>query len=229
MITLYDRMPHFIGSNASDDDLILEPSQQSRLMKSKVWVQEKLDGLAVAVQRVGRNKLSWELRPPWRGAANGAVKRAIGIYMMQRQSVFLSLLKPQMVLYGEWVWHTVSVVYDSLPDLFFCYAIRKPDGLFQPLEQTHQQCEERGLSCNEPIGSVTLDSIEHLRSFVGTSKFGPEQMEGLVVTRVKPGRWPNEAKWVEPDYKRVPTGQISGQRNILRTTSKLLLQPSDLA
>lgn len=222
MIILYDRMPHFIGSNASDDDIILEPKQQQSLLRSKVWVQEKLDGLAVAVQRTGRQRISWELRPPWRGAANGAVERALDIYMRQKEDALLVLLKPKMVLYGEWVWHKISVFYDALPDVFFCYGIRKPDGSFLTLEQVQRQCLKVGMSCNEPLWSGKLEGLEHLRSFVGQSKFGPERMEGLVVTRMKLGNWPNEAKWVEDEYHRVPTGLISGERNTLALSSPLL-------
>lgn len=215
MITLYDRMPHFIGSQASEDDLILRPEQQHHLLQSKVWVQEKLDGLAVAITRGAANQLHWILRPLWCGVLRGEVERALDIYFRQRQHALLQLLRPHMILYGEWLWHRLSVHYHALTDLFFAYAIRKPDGELMSLLQTHRLCRNVGLSCNEPLWCGKLRDLDHLRSFVGLSGMGAEKMEGLVVTRTQRGTWPNDAKWVEPDYQRIQNFSLSGIKNHL--------------
>lgn len=215
MIPLYDRMPHFLGSNASEDDLVLTEEQQCQLFRCKVWVQEKLDGLAVAVTRLSGDRLRWQLRPLWQGVLAGELELALDIYFQQRRCALLRLLEPNMILYGEWLWHQLSVHYNALSDLFVGYAMRRPDGVLLSLSQTHRMCRGVGLSCNEPLWSGYLRDLDHLRSFVGCSGLGEHKMEGLIVSRVRRGEWPNDAKWVESDYRRISDFALSGQKNHL--------------
>ena len=227
MIKLYQRVPHFIGSNATPDDLILSEKEQTQLLKSECWVQEKLDGVAVAIAWVNRRELAWELRPPWQGALNGALEHRLDLYMRQRKNALRALLKPGMILYGEWLGHRVSVHYPHLSDFFYCYAMRSSDGRYLPLPKVHQLCKNVGLSINEPLWKGPLESIEALRKLVGFSQFSNERMEGLIVKKAHITKGSYCAKWVEPEYVKIHAGLLSGERNgIVPTQASQVWPPS---
>lgn len=217
MIPLFQRIPHFNGSNAGEDDLWLPIEDEDLLLSEEVWVTEKLDGIAISIMRTGRRGFGWEIRPAWRDALDGAVAHALSLYLHQRYNAIHELLEPRMVLYGEWLWFTLSIQYTALPDLFICYAIEDQKGRLLDLEEMQARCKRVGLTPVEPIWRGVLGNMETMKGLVGTSQFAaPHRMEGLIVEPVKQHKAALFGKWVEPDYTKPTPEGLSGQRNLLK-------------
>lgn len=225
MLQLYHRIPHIIGSKAGPDDLILDPSTQHTLLHSEVRVYEKLDGVAVAVGRIGKQRLSWTLRPTWQDALDGTLARGLSLYMQQREQALRALLPPNAILYGEWLWHTISLSYDALPDFFFCYDLQTPDGSLLPLDTLQAQCAHLGLSCITPLWQGTPKTLESIQQFVGTSQYGDTLMEGLIIQQANTPTRPLYAKWVEAHYESTDPADLTGQRNTLTPHAAQQLWP----
>lgn len=215
MMLHYDRMPHFSGSNHTPDDLLLTATQEQQLLSSEVYVQEKLDGIGVTILCQRRHRLVWGVRPKWMGVLEGAVERGLGIYVQQHRRALLALLHPGMTLYGEWLWHRLSIGYDALPDLLMCYGLRLPSGEILSPEETKRRIEEVELSYPPYQWQGVLGTKERLLSFVGRSAYGQEEMEGVVVHLCGQVSWPYAAKWVAPSYQRPKARELGGQRNTL--------------
>lgn len=219
MIPVFQRVPHFQGSNAGVDDLLLTPDEERALLTRPVYVMEKLDGLAVTIYRPSRRRIIWRLRPMWEGGLNGEVERLLHVYMQQRMSAWLRLLKPQMAAYGEWLGHTLSCHYDALPDLFFCYAMQGTDSVVLPLSETRARCQKQGISVTQPKWQGVLGEVEALQEHLGKSAYGKGEVEGVIVELVEQTKPALFGKWVVPSYQSTTTDALTGQRNELSPES----------
>jgi hypothetical protein len=214
MLPLYPRVPHFIGSNAAPDDLVMSARAQARLLAARVCVFEKLDGVNAALG-LHRGQLRCELRPPWDRALDGAMARALHIYVRQREARLAALLAGDQIAYGEWLWQRVSISYSRLPALLVLFGLRAADGRLRTPAQLRRACARVGLACVQPLFEGRIGSLERLRRLAGRSHYGAARAEGLVVERTHRGAGWACAKWVGPGYRHVTPGALSGARNQL--------------
>lgn len=210
----FPRVPHLPGSSNAPEDLLLDDEGARPFLEERVTVYEKLDGINVALRRTGRTRIEAGLKPEWTGVLGGRVARAIDIWQRQRERSLQAALGAREVLYGEWLWHRVSVSYPSLPTLFVGFSWRGDDGELLGTRECRRRMIAAGLDPILPLFEGRLGSVAKLRSFVGRSRCGAERMEGVIVERGA-GRYPRFAKWVEPDYAHPTAGRLSGARNQL--------------
>ncbi|MBI2375047.1 MAG: hypothetical protein HYV07_13705 [Deltaproteobacteria bacterium] len=209
MIQPFPRIPHFPGSNAGPDDLVLEASEARIYYETKAIVLEKLDGINVAIGRGRRGTLSASLRGVWSRESRARLTRTIGIYLELHRAELGALLGPHDTLYGEWLYHRLSVPYDRLEDDFVGIALRSHGELI-PAEEAMARIEGAGLTPNRPVFRGRLRNPSHLRSLVGQSRFGRTRMEGLIVEIDHERRW---AKWVDAAYRKHPRGRVPEEKN----------------
>ncbi|MBI4821435.1 MAG: RNA ligase family protein [Deltaproteobacteria bacterium] len=214
MIRPFPRIPHFPGSNAGPDDLVLHEGQAAAYFQVEAIALEKLDGINVAVARAPSGALVADFRGEWDRSSIRRLRRAIGIYLRSHELELESLVGPHDTLYGEWLYHRLTIPYVSLDDDFVGFALRRGDA-FLAFDEATARIEGAGLIAARPIFRGRLRDMRHLRSLVGTSSSASARMEGLIVEVDHTHRW---AKWVEPGYEKPERGKLFGQLNATRPT-----------
>lgn len=209
----FDRVLHFRGSNATPDDVVMSAEAEAEVLRAEVVVCEKLDGINVSIGRVAKERLAFALRDPWTGSLGGTIERAVDIWIRQRYVELMALLAPGEVLYGEWLWHRISIAYRALPDSLIGFALRRRDGRFEPFDRFVGRTRAVGLTIQVPLWRGRLQSGARLRRLCGPSQFAAAPVEGLVVERTRPGKALRFSKWVQPGYRKVHAGEISGEKN----------------
>lgn len=216
----FPRIPHLPGSHAAPEDILLDEEEAQPWLTEEVWVFEKLDGLNVTLRRRRRGGIGIALKPEWRRVLDGAVVRALDIWVRQREAALLEVLGPGRQLYGEWMWHQVSTVYDRLPDFFLGFAVRDEKGRFERADVALGRIAKAGLTPAEPLFVGRVGSAARVKRWVKRSAYGPAKMEGVILERALSGdeRW---CKWVDPAYAHPETGRLTGARNqLIPTTDK---------
>jgi hypothetical protein len=213
MYSGFPRIGHLPGSHASVEDVLLNEEESRPFLREKVLVFEKLDGINVALRRTGPTRIGVGLKVEWSRGAGRHVARAIDVWVRQREERLLSAIGRREVLYGEWMWHTVTVDYDRLPALFLGFSWRDAEGRILPFSRARKKIEAAGVVPAAPRFEGVLGDVSTLRRLVGGSDYGDARMEGVIVERAR--GWPRWAKWVEHDYAHPTPGHLSGARNRL--------------
>ena len=215
----FPRIPHLAGSHADDDDLVLSVAETKAFLAQPLWAFEKRDGLNVMLARNGRGRVAASLKPDWQGVADGAVERAIGIWVAQREESLWQALKDGTAVYGEWLWHTVSISYTALDDLFVVMGVRNPKGRLLAYLEGAAWSAAHGLTSVHPLRgaakAVPMTSTS-VRRLVGRSQFGATAMEGIILDNDDADDTLRFAKWVDARYVHPTKGVLSGARNTLR-------------
>ena len=94
----------------------------------------------------------------------------------------MNLLQEEYILFGEWLFHTHTVVYDQLPDWFLAFDIwNKRAHQFIPFDDMCKLTQQMGLVHVPILYNGFVERESDLLAFITTSHFGSEQMEGVVL------------------------------------------------
>jgi hypothetical protein len=214
MSSRFPRIPHLPGSHTDVNDLLLNDREAGSLLQGTVLVTEKLDGLNVMIRRGPGHTLRTSLKAEWRPAWR-VVGPALSIFVQQRHTALWALTR-QGAVFGEWLLHTVSVPYRTLPDVFVVLAIEEPAGRLLPPGRMAARCAEVGLWTPPPLfEGVLVGGVLGVRRLVGRSAWGPRRMEGVMVQPTSQKLWRLPAKWVEHGYAHPRPGVLPGNRNVV--------------
>ncbi len=212
LLDRFPRMPHVPGSLAAHDDVHLDTARTAALLAREVIVTEKLDGLRVELTRGAGARILARLKPSYRGALDGAVERALAIYVAQREELLSPLLQRGGAIYGEWLLHRLHVAYDALPDFFVAFALRGHDGQFIANDVALDVLARSGVTTASPLarGVFSLAQVKTLAR--RRSHYARARMEGVVIAAC--GAGPLDcAKWVAPHYTHVARDEMTGTHN----------------
>jgi hypothetical protein len=205
---LIPRIPHLPGSTVAKGDLTLSPEQARPFLSRRVEVNEKMDGISITVGISPLGELEVTLRPPWAGALGGEVHRAANLWGAVNADLLRPLVAGGSVLFGEWLWHRLSLRY-RLPSPVFLL------GRYEPRSRSIVEVPKvPGLYVPAPLFRGVLAG-RPLESLCRRSQWGRARAEGLVLTlRTRGGiRW---AKWVRPGYEQPMPDELDGTRNEVR-------------
>jgi hypothetical protein len=214
VITLMPRIAHLPGSNPGRDDMVLSPDEARPFFEQPVVITEKLDGVSLTVRRGPLGELTCGFRGGWDGALGGRLRRAAETWVRLHEDRFAPLTNRGFAVLGEWLWHRFHVTYDALPAAALFYALCDPRGRMLPRAEALTMLAATGL----PVDSIRFSGVLGERSLprlCGTSAYGSERAEGLVVELLEHGRvrW---AKWVRGGYVKPTYRGLSGERNRVR-------------
>lgn len=215
ILSSFPRIPHLPGSNASEEDLLLDDARARRFFTKRVVVFEKLDGLNVTFERTGHGRVTTALKSEWKGALAQGVGRSLDIWIRQREDALKDVLA-HGTLYGEWMRHRVEVPYDKLPDAFLGFALWRRRGGFMPHQELARLLAATGLQCVRPLFTGRLSTTEALLALVEHSHYGSAQMEGVIVEVDDDETEHRFAKWVDPTYVHPAKGVLAGLKNVVR-------------
>src|SRR5262249_54781322 len=113
--------------------------------------------------------------------------------------------------YGEWLWHRLSVPYETLPSAVLLYSIRDGRGRLVPRKKSLERIAEAGLEIVSPLFEGVIGD-RSLASFCKRSAWGASRSGGLIVEIVENdrARW---AKWVRKDYRQPSARDLTGEKN----------------
>ena len=157
------------------------------LITGKVTIEEKIDGANVGIIGVHQSEFSSET--PFRLQKRSSLVdfseheqfNRFKAWAMERWSNWFKLRKG-IVVYGEFMWATHHIFYDSLPDWFVCFDVLV-DGKFFRRQEKEEFCKELNIEIVPLVYEGYIDNILHLESFIrGKSAYSSDHdREGIVV------------------------------------------------
>ncbi len=200
------RFPHtphleWLGPDSPRDDKVLDAHERDELLSDFVVVEEKIDGANVGISVADDGSII----PQNRGELliESIAHPQFGplwAWLDARKDPLIDELWPHCILFGEWCYATHSVRYDRLPDWFVGFD------LYDRREQAFWSTKRRDALLSR-VGVATVPrlaegrfSLDELRSMFGTSHFGAEDMEGIVIRRDDHVRSLRRAKLVRPTF-----------------------------
>jgi len=181
----YPQTPHlaWLGSSAPRDDKVLAREEAVQFLGHEVTVEEKLDGANVGISLDSFGELRFQnrgqfLEPPF----TGQFTRLNG-WATQYGQALVSLLAPDLILFGEWLAARHSVKYNKLPGWFVAFDIHDAgENAFWSTTRRDDLVGDIGLPVAPCLlrGRRDLSDLKHL--VIDTrSRFGDTALEGLVV------------------------------------------------
>lgn len=196
----FPRTPHLalLGSTAVRTDKVLSLEERSAFLGRELVVEEKVDGenlgLSVAAGRLLAQSRGSYVEP------GGASFRGLRTWLQPRASRIASALGEDLVLFGEWCAVRHTVAYDALPDWLMVFDVYdRRQGGFLPLGRRNLLARCLGLSVVPRLAAGEFD-LPSLEAFLGMSRVGSAQMEGLVLRHASSPD--DRAKLVRPEFLR---------------------------
>lgn len=174
----YPRISHTKNSHPTDDDLIT----REHLFPREWIVTEKVDGAQMSITFE-----NGELIVTNRGTVllKGDMDRQFHMlpqWIYPKFEALHRLLHDQYILFGEWLCHKHTVYYDALPDWFIAFGILdKQTDQFLPFDRMCVMIDSIALYHVPVLYRGLIKHENDLPSFITTSHFGSEQMEGVVL------------------------------------------------
>lgn len=198
----YPRIPHLAPGRGTRDDLVLDAAAASDLLGSEVVVEEKLDGANVVIWF----DESGTARCAPRGGP-GAMDRAgqvgpLRAWLALNEVRLRSGLPCWPAVYAEWMLLTHSVRYTTLPSYLIVLDLWDPNRGFAGVDERNAWCEAAGLVSPPQLWTGAPGSVASVERLIGTSVWGSETAEGVVVRRMNVGA-PRMAKLLRAGFCRL--------------------------
>lgn len=206
-MTTFFRFPHtpylsWTGDNSPRDDKILSPEEAQELLMADVIVEEKLDGANLGISLTDNGELRVQNRGQFLTLPGIGQFSRLSSWLKQHNYALLSVLKPELILFGEWCAARHSLDYNKLPDWFLLFdvydchtrnfwsitrrnTLARSAGLFTPSEYLR--------------GRTTLPELENLVN-TSLSHYRNGSPEGIIIRRESPEWSKGRAKLVRPDF-----------------------------
>lgn len=201
--TPYARMPRLpSGALGDSDDLSLSAADLQRLLEESVRVEEKLDGMNVAIVL---DDVGWPMPVTRSGRSTGDRAGQLGRmrgWIGERAEVLQALLVRYPVLYGEWLRRRHTIAYDALPDWLVVLDLEDSEGGRLSPSERDRVCAASGLATPPVVFEGVLGSVERIPRLVGCSNFGSGPAEGAVI-RASGMTGLIVAKWLAPSFSRI--------------------------
>lgn len=106
----------------------------------------------------------------------------IPAWIQEHYEALWKLLGNDRILFGEWLFHVHTVVYDHLPDWFVGFGLfDKVAGRFVPFLEGRALMTGAGIAIVPLIETAVIRDKAQLLGYIKISVFGNEQMEGVVL------------------------------------------------
>lgn len=213
----YPRTPYLWEPDfGSSDDRIVPRAERAEWLRRPVVVEEKLDGANVTIWTDGGR-----IQVASRGGP-GAMDRAgqlgpLRARVNAQYEALHALLDGGRTLYAEWLWLTHTVSYDHLPDHLVALDVRLPDTGsvdvgFAEVATRDRLLADAGLAGPPRLFTGVLGTDKAVDALIGTSRFGEQSMEGVVLRRDDGAR----CKVVRRGFVRADDEHIGRARNRVR-------------
>lgn len=200
----FPQTPHlaWLGEGAPRDDKLLAPDEVAALLADKVVVEEKLDGANLGLSLDAHGQLRAQNRGQYLDAPHAGQFGRLPMWLVQHEETLHSVLKPNLMLFGEWCAARHSLDYAALPDWFLLFDVYdRAAGRFWSTPRRNALASTAGL-VTVPQVLQGQTSLTALKQIVAThrSRYRHGALEGVVVRRESADWCEARAKLVRPDF-----------------------------
>ncbi|MDA3787227.1 MAG: RNA ligase family protein [Desulfobacula sp.] len=173
--------PHLavLGENIIRVDKVLSRKNRDAFLKSRLIVEEKIDGANLGISFDGQGNLTLQNRgsillQPYSGQWKKLAK-----WLPPRLENLFDHLHDQYILFGEWCFAKHSVEYNRLPDYYLGFDLfDKTSRQFLSFDWRNQMFEQMNISSVPFIKKGTF-SLQQLENLMGNSRFSDGPAEGI--------------------------------------------------
>lgn len=206
-MTDFFRFPHtphlaWLGEGSPRDDKVMSPSEVAALLAGDVVVEEKLDGANVGLSLAPDGSLRAQNRGQYLAEPHAGQFARLPSWLAQHGEGLRAVLKPNLILFGEWCAARHSLGYATLPDWFLLFDVydRTADR-FWSTPRRNELASRAGLVTVPQVlhGKATVPTLKKL---VGdtASRYRAGALEGVVIRRESVDWCEARAKLVRPDF-----------------------------
>lgn len=185
------------------DDKVLSPAEAQALLSGNVGVEEKLDGANLGLSLSPDGALRAQNRGQYLSDPHTGQFARLPAWLTQHEPGLRTVLRPELMLFGEWCAARHSLGYDALPDWFLLFDVYdRSIGRFWSTSRRNALAAEAGLSTVPLVSSglTTLAALKQLLVDTPSRYRAGLPLEGVVVRR-ESGEWCEaRAKLVRPDF-----------------------------
>ena len=197
------RFPHtphiaWLGEGTPRDDKVLSPKEVAAILASEVVVEEKLDGANLGLSLSSGGELRAQNRGQYLVEPHTGQFTRLPAWVAQQAEALRVVLKPPLILFGEWCAARHSLEYTELPDWFLLIDVYDRDAArFWSTPRRNALAKVTGLATVPRVfhGRTTVAALEQLVATT-SSCYRSGALEGLVVRR-------ESAEWCEARAKLV--------------------------
>ena len=185
------------------DDKVLSPAEAQALLSGDVVVEEKLDGANLGLSLSPDGTVLAQNRGQYLGEPYVGQFARLPAWLAQHESSSLAVLRPELMLFGEWCAARHSLDYDTLPTGFCCsMSMTAARGVFWSTSRRNALASEVGLFTVPRIlsGRTTLAALKQLVMDTASHYRAEMPLEGVVVRRESADWCEARAKLVRPDF-----------------------------
>ncbi len=201
------RFPHtphlaWLGEGSPRDDKVLSPNEVTALLAGEVVVEEKLDGANLGLSLAPDGSLRAQNRGQYLAEPHAGQFARLPAWLAQHSEGLRSVLKPNLILFGEWCAARHSMDYATLPDWFLLFDVYDCSAdRFWSTPRRNELANNAGL--------LTVPQVLHrkatvpiLKKLVGdtASRYRAGALEGVVIRRESADWCEARAKLVRPDF-----------------------------
>ena len=206
-VTDFFRFPHtphlaWLGEGSPRDDKVLSSHEAVALLAGEVVVEEKLDGANVGLSLDPDGGLRAQNRGQYLAEPHAGQFARLPAWLAQHEESLLSVLEPNLILFGEWCAARHSLDYAALPDWFLLFDVYdRATGRFWSTARRDELADKGGLMTVPTLfrGKATVASLKQLVNG-SASRYREGVLEGLVIRRESAGWCEARAKLVRPDF-----------------------------
>jgi ATP-dependent RNA circularization protein (DNA/RNA ligase family) len=201
------RFPHtphlaWLGEGSPRDDKVLSPNEVTALLAGDVVVEEKLDGANVGLSLTPDGSLRAQNRGQYLAEPYAGQFVRLPAWLGQHGEKLRSVLKPNLILFGEWCAARHSLDYATLPDWFLLFDVYDRTAVrFWSTPRRNELATSAGLVTVPQLlhGKATVPTLKKLVG--GTaSRYRAGALEGLVIRRESADWCEARAKLVRPGF-----------------------------
>lgn len=206
-MTEFFRFPHtphlaWLGADVPRDDKVLDPAEAKALLAGSVLVEEKLDGANLGLSLADDGELRAQNRGQYLQEPHSGQFSRLPAWLAQHGEAIRAVMRPELLLFGEWCAARHSLDYATLPDWFLLFDVYdRRSGKFWSSMRRNVLAGQAGLKLVPIIfyGNTSVkDMIERLQNTSSHYRNGP--LEGLVIRRESADWCEARAKLVRADF-----------------------------
>jgi ATP-dependent RNA circularization protein (DNA/RNA ligase family) len=196
--------PHlaWLGEGSPRDDKVLSPREVTVLLVGEVVVEEKLDGANVGLSLAPDGRLRAQNRGQYLAEPHAGQFARLPAWLIQHGEGLHAVLKPNLILFGEWCAARHSLDYAALPDWFLLFDVYDRSAeRFWGSARRNVLASSAGLVMVPQVlhGKTTVTALKQLVA-TKQSHYREGPLEGVVIRRESADWCDARAKLVRPDF-----------------------------
>lgn len=185
------------------DDKVLSPAEVQALLSGEVVVEEKLDGANLGLSLAPDGTLRAQNRGQYLDEPHAGQFARLPAWLIQHEIGLRTVLRPELILFGEWCAARHSLDYGTLPDWLLLFDVYdRSTRRFWSTTRRDVLAAEAGLATVPRVqtGHVTLAALKQLVMGTPSRYRAGLPLEGVVVRRESADWCEARAKLVRPDF-----------------------------